>query len=135
LAVKVNVLGLVGAVIGLVAIFATWIGRLFGLIKLNLIDVLNDAPSDSLAYYSAILFVTGTLVAFLSSFGGVIQLSGVVLWWEYVIDRQGEIPSRMASYLALASGVIVLASMARPLGPGLMKGPFALKNRLLNFTG
>ena len=135
---KVNVLGLVGAVVGVVAIFSTWLGYhgwLSGAHSWNLIAVLNDAPAYQTAWYSALFFITGTLVAFLSPAGGLLQVWGVLNWWAYYTDMSGEMPSRMASYLGLASAVIVLASMARPFGPGLMKGPFGLKNRLLIFSG
>jgi hypothetical protein len=134
---KVNVLGLVGAVIGVVAIFSTWLGYasgwFHGAVSWNLIDILNDAPAYHNAWYAALFFIVGTLVAFLSPAGGLLQVAGVLFWWTYYLDYRGEMPSRMASYIGLASAIIVLASMLRPLGLGLMKGPFGLKDRLLIF--
>jgi hypothetical protein len=130
---RINLLGLVGAITGIVAIFSTWLG-LGHLITFNLIDVLNDVSANGIAWYSAVLFITGTLVALLSSVGGVLQVGGVSLWWYYVLRESDKIPSKVGSYIGLISAIIVLASMVRPLGPGLMKGPFELKSRLLVFT-
>jgi hypothetical protein len=135
---KVNALGLVGAVIGAVAVFSTWLGGyvlFFGNINWNLLNVLNEFPSDHIAYYSALIFIIGTLVAFLSPAGGVLQVAGVLLWWSYTLHDLGVMPTKMASYLGLTSAIIVLASMARPVGPGLMTGPFDIKSRLLIFSG
>jgi len=132
---KVNVLGLVGAAIGVAAIFSVWVIELNGLVNLNLIDVLNDADvaSNNLALSSAIFFIIGTLVAFLSPIGGILQIGGVLLWWNYMLGVHSGMPSSAvpASYVGLVSAIIVLASIVRPFGPGLMKGPFGLKNRLL----
>jgi len=130
---RINLLGLVGAITGIVAIFSTWLG-LGHLITFNLIDVLNDVSVNGIAWYSAVLFITGTLVALLSPVGGVLQVGGLSLWWYYVLQESDKIPSKVGSYIGLISAVIVLASMARPLGPGLIEGPFELKSRLLTFT-
>jgi len=129
-----NALGLLGALVGVAAIFSVWTRTwALGMTTFNLIDVANEAPTDILAFWAAVVFIVGTLAAFVSSIGWVPQIAGVLLWWWYILDSQGEMPGRPGSYVALASAIIVMISMARPVGPGLMKGPFSLRNRLLVF--
>ena len=135
---KINFLGLVGAVIGAIAIFSTWITITFLIWgkSMNLMDVVNEAGTPSDWWLPSILFIVGTLIAFVSPVGGVLQLVGAP-WFIIVFTQHadGRIPSGIGPYLGIASAIIVLASMARPLGLGLMKGPIGIKNRLLVFSG
>ena len=142
-AMKVNVLGLVGAVIGVVAVFSVWYstfflpywppGRVY--ISMNLIDVLNEWPAYHIAWFSGVIFIIATLGTFVSPSGGILQIAGVMLWWTYVFQASGKMPSEIGSYVGLASAVISLTSIVRPIGPGLAKGPFSFRNRLLIFSG
>jgi len=124
---KVNMLGLAGAVVGVVAILSTWLSP--APMTRNLLDILDDIAHDQLAYWSALAIILGTLVSFFTPAGSLAQIAGVYMWWSWGDDA----PSEPGCYVALASAIILLVSMVRPLGPGLMKGPFSLKNRLLTF--
>ena len=125
---KVNVLGLSGAVVGVVAIFSTWLAGLF--VDWNLLEVLNHVPHDELEYWSAVVVVVATIISFLTPTGSLLLIAGVAMWWS----TADELPVNPGSYVAMASAIILNASMARPFGPGLMKGPFSLTNRLLTLS-
>jgi hypothetical protein len=128
---RINILALAGAVIGAVALFSTWESVLYR--DLNLPDVLTRYSYEDFAYWSAIVIVIGVLVSFITSLGSVVEVLGVVMWWADTLNLQGDIPTRPGSYIVMASAIILALSMIRPLGPGLLKGPFSLKDRLLNF--
>jgi hypothetical protein len=128
---RINVLALAGAVVGVVALFSTWESVLSR--DLSLPDVLTRYTYEALAYWSAVVIIIGVVVSFITSFGSVIEFLGVAMWWADTFDLQGDIPTRPGSYIVLVSAIILLVSMIRPLGPGLMRGPFTLKDRLLNF--
>jgi len=137
-AMKVNALELVGAIIGAIAIFSTWItvGFLFWDREMNLLNVINETGASSDWWFPSLLFVIGTVIAFVSPIGGFLQLVGAP-WFMIVFTQHadGRIPSGIGPYLGLASAVVVLASMARPIGPGLMTGPFDIESRLVVFSG
>lgn len=133
---RVNLLCLAGAVIGVIAIFSRWVGN--WLIDLNLLDVMNlsdSAEGASNYFLPGLVFIIGTLVAFLSPLGGVLQIIGspwfIVVWAN---RHEGEILSSVGPYLGIASAIVVLISMVRPLGPGLLTGPFRTKSRLIAFS-
>ncbi|MBN1677885.1 MAG: hypothetical protein JW880_05035 [Candidatus Thermoplasmatota archaeon] len=121
-----------GAVIGLAAIFSTWvkIGYLFWGTELNLIDVLNHAE-DSLLVAGCWLFLAGTLIAFLSPEGGTLQLAGVVLFTSWFVGETDKMPSGAGPYMGLASAVLVMASFAVPLGIGYGGRKVRLRERFL----
>jgi hypothetical protein len=133
---KINLLGLAGAIIGIVAIFSRWIG--VSIVGFNLIDVINlvnseVAPQDY--RFASILVIVGTIIALVSPLGGVLQIIGApwfILVWANRHD--GQIISSVGPYLAIASAIIVLASIVRPMGLGLMRGPFPVRSRLLVFS-
>jgi hypothetical protein len=124
----VNLLGLVGAILGIVAIFSRWIGN--WLIDLNLIDVINLNASEYL--FASVLVILGVVIALLSPLGGFFETVGASWFILVYADRhEGAIVSNIGPYLAIASAIIVMMSMVRPIGPGLMHGPFTIGNRLL----
>lgn len=134
---NVNLLGLAGAIVGIVAIFSRWLGS--WLKDYNLIDVINlldsaDAPQDYL--YASVLVVLGAVIALLSPLGGFLEIVGAA-WFllTWANRHEGDIMSDIGPYLAIASGVIALVSLVRPMGIGLMRGPFSLRSRLLVFSG
>ncbi len=133
---RINVLCLVGAIVGIAAIFSRWLGN--WLVDLNLIDVINlvssvDAPREY--WYASVLVLLGAIIALVSPLGGFLEIIGApwfILIWS---DRhEGAVISNVGPYLAIASAIIVFVSMARPMGLGLMRGPYRLKDRLLVFS-
>jgi len=130
---NVNLLGLVGAVIGVVAIFLAWLEA--GGMTADLRDAL-DMPSSELGYTAAIIFIVGTVIALVSSIGFILQLAGVAAWAMWFSDTyQGfsGVNLGVGFYLGIVSAVIVLVSLVKPMGIG-MKGPYTLKQRLMVFT-
>jgi hypothetical protein len=130
--VRVNVLCTVGAVTGVIAVFSTWISVLY--LDYNLLSIIRDMSPERLGYWSAIVVVIGVLVSFITPLGSLAEILGVAMWWIYVFDIQGVFPAKPGSYIAMASAIILIVSMLRPYGPGLMTGPFRLRDRLLTFS-
>jgi len=133
-----NVLCLLGAIIGVVAIFLAWLtmSAMGFSVDADLTDAL-DMPSSELGYTAAILFIVGSVMAFLTSIGFIIQLAGVAAWYVWYADTYQGMGSvvdlGVGFYLGVVSAVIVLISIVKPMGPG-MKGPYTLKQRLMTFT-
>ena len=135
--VRLNILCLVGAVIGVVAVFSTWItvGFMFWSREMNLIDVYNQVESSSDLWLPAILCLIGAVVAFISPLGGVMQIVGVPLFISaFTSNTDGKLPSGIGPYLALVGAVIVLASLVYPIGVGYRQKPAGVLGRLLSIS-
>ena len=133
---RVNLLALVGAIIGVVAIFSTWVSASLFVwsADFNLIDLVNDAENATLLV-GCWLFLIGVILAIFTPLGGFLEIIGVALFMTWFVpETDGDLPSHIGSYLGIVAGVIALVSLARPLGPGLMSGPIRLKDRLLVFS-
>ena len=133
---RVNLLALVGAIIGVVAIFPTWVSASLFVwsADFNLIDLVNDAENATLLV-GCWLFLIGVILAIFTPLGGFLEIIGVALFMTWFVpETDGDLPSNIGSYLGIVAGVIALVSLARPLGPGLMSGPIRLKDRLLVFS-
>jgi len=126
MAMKVNVLGLAGAVVGVLAVFSTWLSAPR---SMNLLDIYENIAHDQLAYWSAVAIILGTLVSFVTPTGALAQIAGIYMWWSWGEDA----PSDVGFYVVMASSIILFVSLVRPLGPGLIRGPFTIRNRLLTF--
>jgi len=126
MAMKANVLGLAGAVIGVLAVFSTWLSACR---PMNLLDIYENIAHDQLAYWSAVAIILGTLVSFVTQTGALAQIAGMYMWWSWGEDA----PSDGGFYVVMASSIILFVSLVRPLGPGLIRGPFTIRNRLLMF--
>lgn len=135
--VRLNILGIVGALIGVVAVFSTWItvGFMFWTKEMNLIDVFNEVESSSDFWFPAVLCLIGTAVAFMSPLGGILQIVGVPLFISaFTSQTDGEIPSGIGPYIALVGAVVVLASLLYPVGIGYSKKPVGIIGRLLTIS-
>jgi hypothetical protein len=137
---KINLLGLAGAIIGIGAVFSDWMGE--WVVRWNLIHIIHyvnsgDLPQEFLL--PSVLVVLGAFVALVSPLGGFLELIGAP-WYELVVANQhnaGPIMSNIGPYLAIASAIIVLTSMVRPVRPvevSFMRGPYAIEDRLLVFS-
>lgn len=139
---RVNLLCLVGALVGVMSIFLIWVKiRVFFVSgELNLIDLLNLAADNTgmeagQVGIGCILVIVGSLLMFLSPAGGVLELLGVLLFLEWFLSGSGgEFPSSAGAYAALASGIIAIAAMTIPIGLGYGLAPIGLKGRLLTFS-
>lgn len=135
--VRLNILCLVGAIVGVAAIFSTWIslGFLFWSREMNLIDVYNHVESSSDFWLPAVLFLAGTLVAFVTSLGGIMQIIGVPLFMSaFVSHADGRLPSGIGPYLGLVAAIIVLASLAHPVGVGYGAKSKGILGRVLTIS-
>ena len=139
--VRLNILCLVGAVIGVVAVFSTWIAVRVTFIfwssrsELNLIDVYNQVGSSSDFYLPAVLLLIGAIVAFISPLGGMLQLVGAPLFISaFASNSDGKLPSGVGPYLALVGAVIVLASLVYPVGLKYRQRPIGVLGRLLTVS-
>lgn len=127
---KVNILCLAGAGIGIVSLFLPWWqGVEFGLglaidhDYMLVQDVLLDSATyGSLFMIACTLFVAGTLLAFWSPLGGLIQVPGILgffaLFDSEIGVRRGEDEVALGVYVALISMVIVVLSLLVPMGVG-----------------
>ena len=135
--VRLNILCLVGAVIGVIAVFSTWItvGFMFWSREMNLIDVYNQVNSSSDWWLPVVLCLIGAVISFVSPLGGVLQLIGAPLYISvFASDADGRLPSGIGPYLALASAVIVLASLIYPVGLGYRQKPVGVIGKLLTIS-
>ena len=132
--VRLNILCFVGAVIGVIAVFSTWItvGFMFWSREMNLIDVYNQVGSSSDFYLPAVLLLIGVVVVFITPVGGILQIIGVPLFLSaFASNSDGKLPSGVGPYLALVGAVIVLTSLAYPVGLGYRQKRSSIVGRLL----
>jgi len=132
---NVNLLCLVGVIIGFVAILSRWTYDMFGDYNLvHIIDIYEPGFGFEDWYFSSLLVMIGVFVALVSPLGGSLEMLGslgFILTWA---GHHGEMPVSIGPYLSIASSVIILSSMIRPIGPGLKYGPFNIRSRLLTFS-
>lgn len=125
----VNVLCLIGAIIGLTAVFLSWIWTRAGFVQeeRSIWHLVSDMlPHDALDLFvvSGVLFVFGSLIALVTPAGGLLQAIGLVGFYFREVDREEWLPSGVVGglaigwYLGILSAALVLASMVLPLGIG-----------------
>ena len=137
---RLNYLCLLGAILGIVAIFTQWFHN-FGAFGSDL-----DRPSRLFIPWSSdwyhifsILIIGGTGIAFFSPLGGFIQLSGIILFTTKLADLmlnwgklEGGFWPAMGPSLALFASVVIIASFFRPEG-AQSRRHLPLRERLLVF--
>lgn len=118
---RVNLLCVFGAVIGLVAMLiplASEGGTLFG--HLFYYGFGSEGASTLTVSYAAWVFLVGTLIALLSPAGGMLQAGSVgylaTAFGNSAVFVEGS-PS-LGFFLAVVAAVVVLSSAFRPWGPG-----------------
>jgi hypothetical protein len=131
---RVNVLALVGATVGLVAVFSTWF--LNGIvIKYSILDVITDPhPGYQLLLTGFWVFLVGTLVCFLSPLGGILEIAGAVMFIDWFVGETDKMPSQVGAYIGIISAVIALVSIVKPFGLGYAGGTGGVAGRLLVFS-
>lgn len=127
---KVNILCLTGAALGVVSLlFPWWQGVEYGLgiaIDTNYMlvqDVLLESTDyGSMFLVACTLFVVGTLLAFWSPLGGLVQVLGALgffaLFSSEIGVRRGEDTIAFGAYIGVTSMVIVVVSLLVPMGIG-----------------
>ena len=133
---KVNVLCLAGAGLGLLSLFLPWwsghevvLGALIPQDYSLIQDVLlRPEIYTSAILVAAVLFVAGTGMAFLSPIGGLVQLPGILgfvaLFNQDIGTRRGTESFELGVYIALIAAVLTTVSLLIPLGVG-----YGLKGR------
>jgi hypothetical protein len=148
--VRVNVLCLVGATIGLASILLPWAGTRAGpfLYEENAFvvwiwNLVQDLVSVPDLYVAFLLFLGGTILAFLTSVGGIFQAIGLIGFYLEEIDRQASLGQHSSYegqfafgfYFAILSSALVLASIVKPLGIGFDEPLKSWRSRLKVITG
>lgn len=129
-AVSVNVLCLLGAIVGIVSLFLPWFiindgPNDFGISPGSMVIETHEFPSDPLVV-SYLVFITGTVVAFLFPAAFTVQAFGVVLFLRVFLDadfgspllHHYELSLSLGFYVGLLSLLMVLAGFLHPVGPG-----------------
>jgi len=133
---RVNILSLIAAILGVIALFSAWVEvRVFVWgADLNLIDVLNEAETGLLVA-GCWLFIIGTLLSFLTPLGGILEILGVALFLSwFVSEADGDLPSGIGAYLGIASAIVAFVSISKPVGFGYGESAVGAKGRLLTFS-
>jgi hypothetical protein len=140
---NVNLLCIIGACIGVAALFVAWIHEppnMPGPPNIRYEPTIVYMVENQYLYYgAAVMFLIGTLTAFASPLGGVLQSGGLVLFaqgiiesgndqWLDGIDPQQEL--RVGMCLGMASCSLVLTSLFSPLGTGRLRPARSRKVRL-----
>ena len=126
--VSVNLLCLIGAMVGVVSLFLPWCMMVEGPNELGVspADLITDTEellSSSLTG-PALLFTIGAVTAFLFPVSFAVQTAGIVLFLRVVMDQYAGAPlgydyeMSLGFYAAVLSSVMVLAGLVRPVGPG-----------------
>lgn len=140
----VNVLCLIGAIIGLAAVFLSWSRIRVGFFQEErsiwhlVSDMLPHDPLD-LFVVSGVLFVFGSLLALVTPTGGLLQAIGLAGFYVREVDMEEWLPSGTAGglaigwYLGIFSAALVLTSMVLPLGMGYSDLTMSWSRRLRVF--
>ena len=141
-----NVLCVCGAIVGLAAVFCSWLVVTEGNAgeSTSLATILDEGASlwrDWEGYFGlSLLFVIGTVLAFVSPLSGLLQALGLgVIAWRVLDARssladggyEGEFGVGLGFYLGALSAGLVVISLIVPQGPGFETGVHGLRNRLL----
>lgn len=148
--VRVNMLCLIGATIGLASIALPWAGTRAGPLLYEerafvvwIWDLVQELRGEPGLYVAFILFLGGTILAFLTSIGGIFQAIGLSSFYLNEIDRQASMAQHssfegqfaVGFYLAILSSMLVLVSIVKPLGIGLDEPLKSWRSRLKVVTG
>jgi hypothetical protein len=141
---RVIILALVGAFIGIMCIITPWTTVTQEFIgtsvtnNLNLTDYMHE--KDSTFALAIVLFILGCAFAFITPFGGVAQFFGWLIFLGLIYQRLGTVETGLFTtttslniglYIGVASAVIVLFSMIRPMGWGYGKEALQPRQRFL----
>jgi len=144
--VKVNLFCLVGAILGVLSLFMPW-ALLHDRVEQVNTNVgafdFNQSPQAGYSFpdnfrYSVILFVIGTIVAFVLPLGGVLQLIGsmgfMLTTITYPSFGDTQVIFWIGAAIALISSIMVLIGFAYPSGVGYGTGRRTAMDRLLTVS-
>lgn len=142
--VRLNLLCLAGACLGALSLFLTWVDSLVSPIAYcavpnsGVIDILfNWCYAECALRIAATLFLVGVILAFLTTLGALFELAGLSIFfvWYANGERQhvtGEfLPDSIGPYVGVASALLVLLALVKPMGIGYEGTPRGSRERFL----
>lgn len=142
---KVNILALVGAFVGLLCILLPWTVTTVTFLstssttELALTDYIHDG--DSTFAFAVVLFLVGCAFSFITPLGGFAQFFGWAAFMVLIAGRLGTVQNNAlttttvslsaGAYVGIVAAAIVLFSMVRPLGLGYGRAALQPRERFL----
>lgn len=147
--IRLNMLCLIGATIGVAAIALPWFGTRAGPLYEEwsfaawIWDMLRSGTSALEFYLAFGFFLTGTILAFFTPVGGGLQVIGLTEFCLEELDREESFSQyshyegqfAVGFFVACVSSAFVLASIVRPVGIGCGKSVGSLRSRLMVVLG
>jgi len=134
---KINVLCIIGSIVGICSFFIPWIYA-WGWISPsgdNLFVISSDTHYSIDWRLSALIFIIGSIIALLSPIGGFIQFTGVGMMiglLATVTYPHGTMDSGII--IGLISALFVTISFFKPIGIGFNNTSLRLRDRLVAFV-
>ena len=129
-----------GAVLGAISVTLEWLtqtfdSRRFGFavtFHFDLMGLLGSGLADESLVLAAGLFVAGMLIAFVTPYGGFLQLGGLVIFFVKVVPGIVSVTSvGLGAILGIVSTILVLYSLFNPVGVGIPKSRAGLSGNYL----
>ncbi len=148
MAIRINIFALVAAALGVASMYLVWYSTreiidffeygpeyMIWIRDWTLIEGYEKMGSSFPLWFPQTLFIIGTIAAFITPLGGVVQLSGISLFiYRLASVNDGSLPAEVGSYVGIISGALALVSMVYPIGLGYSRRPVSLVGRLLVFS-
>jgi hypothetical protein len=141
---NVNLLCLIGACIGVVALFVAWINEpptMPGPWHISWEPSVIYMVTNHYLYYGAsAVFLIGTMAALASPLGGTLQTASLIIFAIGIIDSGSDLwldginpqqTLRIGMYLGIVSCTLVTTSLFSPLGTGKLRPGKSRKIRLI----
>lgn len=139
----INILCIVGGLIGVASMFIPW--AITSSTSFTLIDFIMNNPQPgfqlgTLLPLISLIFLMGVMFVFISSYGAALQLAGAAIFLMLV-----ELPAQMnpgatdlhagfGPYLGMLSATVVFISVIFPHGPGFDRWNKSIGNRGRNYV-
>ncbi len=142
--VRLNILCLAGASLGALSLFLTWVEILTSNIAycafedMSVVDILGNACHfDLMLRVACLLFLIGVVLAFVTAAGAVFESVGVSVFFVWYATATGSLfsgdvlPGSAGAYAGMASAILVILALVRPVGIGYDGTTMTMKERLL----
>jgi hypothetical protein len=140
-----NLLCLAGASLGALSLFLTWTDSVVSPIAYctwpdsGVIDILfNWCDAECALRVACTLFLIGVVLTFLTTLGAFIEMAGLGGFFIWYANREeqrvtGELlPESIGPYVGIASALLVLLALAKPMGIGYNGASVGMRQRLLS---
>jgi hypothetical protein len=148
---RVNILCILGAVLGIASVFSVWVVYhqvdIYAVVEstpytgIDLLGPYARSPMD-VSILAPLLLVVGTVIAFISPTGGILQVAGTLYFLSWV--RLHLNPGHMffgwyvdwsyGPFIGLAAGALVILSIFHPIGPNCKERPRGVLDRLVSIS-